>query len=208
MHNIFFGVSLAHWLVLLSAALGLSGTCAYVRDMLRGESKPNLITWGLWGTVPLIATGAALTAHADGWATVRIFMSGFGPLIVFITAFFVPQSYWKLARFDFMCGIFSIIAIVLWLVADLPLVAILFAATADLLATLPTLIKAWRHPETETVYTYFIGLFTALLVVPAIPIWNVENAAFQIYLIIANTLLFLAVMRGYLMKRFNEKLVQ
>lgn len=199
--NFLFGISLAHWLVVISAVLGLSGSFAYIRDMFRGKSKPNLVTWGLWGFAPLIATAAALYASADIWATVRIFMAGFGPLLVFICAFFVPQSYWKLSFFDYSCGIFSLIALGVWLGADSPLLAILLAATADLFATLPTLIKAWKYPETETLYTYFIGLFTAIIVIPAIPVWNIENSAFQIYLLIANILLFSIVLRGNFLRQ-------
>ena len=199
--NFYLGLSLAHWLVILSAVLSLSGSFAYIRDMFRGKSKPNLVTWGLWAFAPLIATGAALSASADIWATVRIFMSGFGPLLIFIFVFIVPQSYWKLSKFDFACGGLSLIALFAWLGANSPVLAILLVAIADLLATLPTIIKAWKYPETETVYTYFIGLFTASIVIPAIPVWNIENSAFQIYLLIANTSLFLIVMRGYFLKR-------
>ena len=199
--NFYLGLSLAHWLVILSAVLGLSGSFAYIRDMFRGKSKPNLVTWGLWAFAPLIATGAALSASADVWATVRIFMSGFGPLLIFVFAFIVPQSYWKLSKFDYACGALSLIALVAWLGSNSPVLAILLAALADLLATLPTIIKAWKFPETETVYTYFIGLFTASIVIPAIPIWNIENSAFQIYLLIANTSLFAIVLRGYFLKR-------
>jgi hypothetical protein len=199
--NYYFGLSLAHWLVVLSAVLSLSGSFAYIRDMFHGKSKPNLVTWGLWAFAPLVATGAALSANADGWATVRIFMSGFGPLLVFLFAFIIRQSYWRLSRFDYVCGVFSIIALLVWLGANSPLLAILLLAVADLLATLPTIIKAWKHPETETLYTYFIGLFTAIIIVPAIPVWNIENSAFQIYLLIANTSLFIIVSRGYFLKR-------
>ena len=199
--NFYLGLSLAHWLVILSTVLSLSGSFAYIRDMFRGKSKPNLVTWGLWAFAPLIATGAALSASADIWATVRIFMSGFGPLLIFIFVFIVPQSYWKLSKFDFACGGLSLIALFAWLGANSPVLAILLVAIADLLATLPTIIKAWKYPETETVYTYFIGLFTASIVIPAIPVWNIENSAFQIYLLIANTSLFLIVMRGYFLKR-------
>jgi len=199
--NFYLGLSLAHWLVILSTVLSLSGSFAYIRDMFRGKSKPNLVTWGVWAFAPLIATGAALSASADIWATVRIFMSGFGPLLIFIFAFIIPQSYWKLSKFDFACGGLSLIALFAWLGANSPVLAILLAAIADLLATLPTIIKAWKYPETETVYTYFIGLFTASIVIPAIPVWNIENSAFQIYLLIANTSLFLIVMRGYFLKR-------
>ncbi len=195
------GVSFVHWLVLLSAAISLSGSFAYIRDMFRKKSAPNLVTWGLWAFAPLIATGAALSAHADGWSTVRIFMSGFGPLLVFVFAFITGQSNWKISRFDILCGAFSLIAIALWLLADSPVSAILFAAIADLLATLPTVIKAWKYPETETLYSYVVGLFTALLVIPAIPVWNIENAAFQVYLLAANMALCFAVVRGTIARK-------
>ena len=199
--NSYLGISFVHWLVLASAAIGLTGTFAYIRDMFRGKSKPNLITWGLWAFAPLIATGAALSAHADGWSTVRIFMSGFGPLLVFLFAFIVRQGYWKLSKIDYVCGLLSLVALGTWLLADSPVLAILFAAIADLFASLPTILKAWKHPETETVYTYFVGLFTASIVLPAIPVWNIENAAFQMYLLTVNTTLFIVVMRGYFLRR-------
>lgn len=194
-------ISLAHWLVLISALISLSGAFAYIRDMFRGTSKPNLVTWGLWAFAPLVATGAALSVQADEWSTVRIFMSGFGPLLVFLAAFIVKQGYWQLSKFDYACGVLSLIALGAWLVADSPIIAILLAATADLFATLPTVLKAWKFPETETLYTYFVGLFTAIIVIPAIPVWNIENAAFQVYLLMANITLFIVVLRGYFLRR-------
>jgi hypothetical protein len=200
-NNFLLGISFAHWLVLISVGLSLTGAFAYIRDMFRGKSKPNLVTWGLWAFAPLVATGAAFSANADGWATVRIFISGFGPLLVFIFAFIVRQSYWKLSRFDYACGVLSIIAILVWVVANSPLAAILLLAVADLFATLPTIIKAWKYPETETLYTYFIGLLTASIIIPAIPVWNIENSAFQIYLLLANSALFITVSRRYFFRR-------
>ena len=109
--NALFGLSYAHWLVLLSVVISLSGAFAYIRDMVRGKSKPNLVTWGLWAFAPLIATGAALSADSDRWATVRIFMSGFGPLLVFGAAIFISQAYWKLSKFDYLCGLMSLMAL-------------------------------------------------------------------------------------------------
>lgn len=198
--NLWIGISLAHWLVILSALIGLSGAFAYIRDMVRGRSTPNLVTWGLWAFAPLVATGAALSADADPWATARIFMAGFGPLLIFLSAFLVRQGYWRLSVFDWACGALSLLALGVWLGADSPLAAILLAAIADLFAMLPTLVKAWKFPETETLYTYFVGLFTASIVIPAIPVWNIENSAFQIYLLIANTALFFIVLRGYIVR--------
>lgn len=198
--NFYLGISFAHWLVVVSAILALSGTFAYIRDIFKGKTKPNLVTWGLWAFAPFIATGAALSVHADGWTTARTFVAGFGPLLIFITGIFISKSYWKLSKFDYACGFLSLVAIGAWLLANSPILAILLAAIADLLATLPTIVKAWKYPETETVYTYFIGIFTASIIIPAIPVWNVENSAFLIYLLVANTTLFIIVMRGYVLK--------
>ncbi len=198
MDSLFLGISFAHWLVLLSALISLSGAAVYIRDIFAGKSKPNLVTWGLWAFAPLIATGAALSASADAWATVRIFMSGFGPFLVFLTGLFVSQSYWKLSWFDYACGALSLVALGVWLIIDSPIFAILLAAIADVFASLPTVIKAWKYPETETFYTYSVGLFTAVIIIPAIPVWNIENAAFQLYLLLINTVLFFTVLRGRL----------
>lgn len=65
-----------------------------------------------------------------------------------------------------LVGALSIIALLAWLGANSPLIAILLLAVADLLATLPTIIKAWKYPETETIYTslnYEMQLFPKML---------------------------------------------
>ena len=153
----------------------------------------------MWALAPLIGTAAALSAHADLWATVRTFLAGFLPLLVFLASFINPRSYWKLTPFDMLCGLFSIIAFVLWIGIDAPRLAILFAAVGDGFAAIPTIRKAWRYPETETGITYLAHFVSALLVLPSIPVWNIQNSAFQVYLLIANTLLLIAVYR----KRFG-----
>lgn len=184
-----------HVLVLVSLGISVVGASVYVRDMFKGTTKPNKVSYLLWALAPLIGTGAALSAGADVWATARIFMSGFVPLVIVIVSFFLTQSYWKLTRFDLLCGVFSVIALIVWVLADAPRMAILFAALADGFALIPTLRKAWRNPETETGITYVLGFIAAIIVIPSIPVWNIENSAFQIYLMTANTLLVLFVYR-------------
>jgi len=190
-----FNLSFVHWLVILSAGISIAGASAYVRDTLNGRTKPNRITWSMWALAPLIGTAAALSAHADMWATTRVFLAGFLPLIVFITSFVNPQSYWKLTVFDIACGVCSLLALAIWGFADSPRLAILLAATGDGFASLPTIRKAWKHPETETGLTFIFSLIAVLLVLPSIPVWNIENAAFQIYLLVVAIILIFAIYR-------------
>lgn len=188
----------SHFLVLISGLLLVIGTSAYIRDTIKGKTKPNRISWFLWALLPLIGTGAAIQAGADIWATTRIFLAGFLPLIVFLASFINRQSYWHLTHFDWICGAFAALAILVWAFLDSPKTAILFAVIGDGFAALPTFIKAWKYPETETAITYLISFIAALLVIPSIPVWNIENSAFQIYLLGANLFLVLAIYRKYL----------
>ena len=192
-------MSFVHWLVVFSALISLIGSFAYVRDTLKGTTRPNRVSWALWALAPLIGTGAAISAHADIWATTRTFLAGFLPLLVLIASFVNPQSYWKLTVFDFLCGAFSVLALLVWGFAESPRLAVLLAAAADGFAALPTIRKAWTNPETETGLTFAAGLAAVLLVLPSIPKWTIENSAFQVYLLAINSLILLAIYR----KRFK-----
>ena len=196
---IIFELSWPHWLVLLSVVLSIVGSYAYIRDTLKGTTKPNRVSFSMWALAPLIGTAAAISADADIWATVRIFMAGFMPLLIFLFSFVNPQSYWRLSLFDFLCGFCSVVAIAVWGLVDAPRMAILFAAIGDGFASLPTIRKAWWYPETETGLAYIMSFISALIIIPSIPVWNIENASFQVYLLTANTLLLFAVYR----KRFG-----
>jgi hypothetical protein len=188
-------MTFTNWLVVLSAILAFLGSSAYIRDTLKGKTKPNRVTWLMWALAPLIGTAAAVSADANLWVTFRVFLSGFFPLIIFFVSFINPQSFWKLTTFDLLCGACSLLALIVWLGLGNPQSAILLAVVGDGFAVLPTVRKSWTNPETETGITYVTGLAATLLVLPSIPIWNIENSAFPIYLLVANVLLIFAVYR-------------
>jgi len=185
----------AHWLVIASGLITTLGAAGYIRAMVAGRTKPNRVSWLMWALAPLIGTGAAISAGADLWATVRIFLGGLLPLIVLIASLWCPQSYWQTTRFDRLCGWLSGLALLTWVAAASPRAAILLAVAADTFASIPTIVKAWRYPGTESGVAYLTGLLGALLVIPSITTWNIENSAFQIYLILVNIVLVIAVYR-------------
>ena len=137
----------------------------------------------MWAIAPLIAFFAALS---DGvtWAVVPVFMSGFGPLSVLIVSFFTKKAYWKLEKFDYVCGLFSFLALVLWYLTKNPAVAIVFAILSDGLAAIPTITKSWKHPETEHASPFFATIISVSLSFFAIKNWSFSELAFSIYLIL------------------------
>jgi len=186
-------MSFVHILVIFSAVISIFGSSTYIWDTIKGKTKPNRVSWSLWALAPIIATFAALSAHADVWATTRVFLSGFMPLLIFIASFFNKKSFWKITFFDAICGVFSFLAIIVWLLMGSAQWAILLAVIADGFASLPTMVKGWKHPETETGLTFALGFIAVLLVLPSIPVWDIQNSAFQIYLLIVNAFLVFAI---------------
>lgn len=125
--------------------------------------------------------------------------------MVFIATFINKKSYWELNFFDAICGILSAIALGVWMIVDYPRYAILIAATGDGFAALPTILKAWKYPETENGMIFVASLISVLLVIPSIDVWNIENASFQIYLLVINTILVFAVYRRKIFLRSLNK---
>jgi hypothetical protein len=183
----------AHLLVILSVIVMLAGALPYFLDTLSGKTRPNLVTWFMWMLAPAVSAGAALASDADVWATTRVIVGGFVPLMVLAAAFVSKHGHWQLTRFDLGCGALSLLALIFWGVVDSPLMAIVLATAGNTVASVPTLIKAWKFPETETSITFATSFISSLLILPSIPVWNIENAAFQILLLLTTGLLLIAV---------------
>ncbi len=180
------------YLVFVAAFATLVATYVYIRSMFKGGAKPNRVSWLMWSIAPFIATAAAIS-NGVGWAALPVFMSGFSPLLIFTASFVTKKAYWKLASFDYVCGILSGLALVLWYVTKDPNVAIAFAIVADGLAAIPTLTKAWNHPETESAWPFIVGVFNALTSFGAATMWTFSEYAFPLYLIAINVMLSFSV---------------
>ncbi len=173
------------YIVFFGAAIQLVGGILYCKAVITGRAKPNLITWLLWAISPLIGTAAALSDGVS-WSILPTFMAGLCPLLVFIVALFSPKAYWKLTWFDYICGVCSVIACVIWMELHHVIFTTIFAILADLLAAIPTLIKSWRYPASETISSYITGLVSNIFSLWIISSWKFTAYAFPIYLIIIN----------------------
>ena len=186
------------YLIFVAAFATLLATYVYIRSMFKGGTKPNRVSWLMWSIATFIAAAAAVS-NGVGWAVLPVFMAGFSPFLIFIASFVTKKAYWKLSSFDYFCGVLSGLALVLWYVTKDPNIAITFAIASDGLASIPTLTKAWNHPETESAWPYIVGVFNALTSFGAATMWTFSEYAFPAYLIVMNVMIFFSV--------YNKKLV-
>jgi hypothetical protein len=180
------------YLVLIAAFASLLATFVYVRSMFKGGAKPNRVSWLMWSIAPFIASAAAVSSGV-GWAALPVFMSGLSPFLILVSSFVLRNAHWKVGSFDYVCGALSVLALVLWYATKDPNVAIVFAMASDGLASVPTLTKAWEHPETESAWPFMVGVFNASTSFAVLTTWTFSEYAFPAYLIVINLLLFFSV---------------
>ncbi len=175
--------------VILAAAINFSGSLSYIHSTLKGKTKPNKMTWFLWAVAPLIAFFAQLKEHV-GWVALTTLMAGLMPLLILIASIFNKKSYWKLSSIDYICGLISVLALVLWLVTGKGLLAITFGILADFVAALPTLKKSFYQPGTEHHTIFLLASISAIITLLTISNWRVENYIFALYLLVIDVVLF------------------
>lgn len=166
--------------IYLGTAIGAAGAVVYLRDTLRGTTQPNRVTWLLWAIAPLLAAAVALSGGA-GLRALPTFMVGFMPLLIFIASFHNSASVWKVRRMDYACGAVSVIGTVVWLVTRNGVLAISAAIAADFLAGVPTLMKSWTHPQTETVHSYIGAVISMIVLLLTVDHWTFDVVAFPLF---------------------------
>lgn len=178
----------------IGVLVNLFASIWYAKTVADGGTKPNLVSWLIWSLAPFIGTFLALKAGA-GLAASGIFLAGFGPLMVIVVSLFKKNVFWKILPFDLVCGFFSIVALVLYVLTNNLAVSIIFAILSDFLAAVPTLRKTWNFPETEHFSTYTGGIINNIFALLIIKNWSFSIFAFPIYFITINLAILFAIYR-------------
>jgi hypothetical protein len=181
-------------IIYITILISLAGYFFYFKDIFYGETRPNLISWFLWMLAPFIGAFFQIKAGV-GLSVIPIFMAGFGPLLVIVVSLFRKNSIWKITRLDLFCGFLALLALVFYVFTHNLGISILFAILSDGLAFIPTYLKAWKFPETETATIYFASIFNNTLALLIIRNWIFAIYSFNAYLIIANIFLVIILYR-------------
>lgn len=178
--------------VILGALIAFPGLLIYLWNTLKGKTKPNRVTWGLWTVAPLIAFAAQIN-EGVGLRALITFMAGFGPLLVFIASFINKKSVWKLGVFDYVCGVLSVLGLILWLLTSNGNLAIVFAILADGLAAAPTIVKSYKEPESESAWAFGLSAVSAIITLLTIDTWTFAFYGFPLYILVVCLLLFFLI---------------
>jgi hypothetical protein len=179
---------LPEYFVIVGGLVLSLGSLYYFYETIRGKAKPNRATWLLWGIFPLVIFIGQRAQGVDTAAFVSL-ASGSIPFLVVVASFLNKRAYWKTQAFDYVCAGVAAGGIILWALTNNAYFAIAFALFADAVAALPTIIKAYKYPETESWIAFALGAAGATICILALKVWTFENYAFIVWIFVVNTVI-------------------
>ena len=188
----------------LCIILSLIGSLSYIKDIFRGKAKPNRVSWIFWTIAPFVGVYIGYKSGVSIALLASTFTAGFTPLLVLIATFFNKSSYWEITKFDIICGMLSFFAIIIWVTTRNGVISISFAILADLFASIPTIIKSWKHSETETAFMYSLGILNQVIMFMIMTNFTFLNMAFPTYFVLTNLAVILGVERKEISKLFRN----
>lgn len=165
----------------------------YVRAILRGQTRPHVFSWIIWGAGTFVVALAQL-ADGAGVGAWPIAVSGIITIGVAILAW-QRSADLRFTRLDWVFLILALSALPLWYLTDTPLSAVIVLTTVDLLGFGPSVRKAYDHPHEENAVFFTLGAVRNGFVVLALENYSWTTMLFPAAVGIA-CLLFVALILG------------
>lgn len=162
------------------------GYVPYLRDIIKGKTKPHLYSWFLWAFVTAIAFALQFSGGAGSGSFVTLAAALM--CIAVIILGFIQKSKIKIIKIDTIFLILAFIALGLWLIAKQPVLSAILATSVDLLGFAPTVRKSWNNPYTETLSFYYLNSLRFGLAVVALQKYSLVTALYPISWLVANSM--------------------
>lgn len=165
----------------------------YVRAILRGQTRPHVFSWIIWGAGTFVVALAQL-ADGAGVGAWPIAVSGIITIGVAILAW-QRSADLRFTRMDWVFLILALSALPLWYLTDTPLSAVIVLTGVDLLGFGPSVRKAYDRPHEENAVFFTLGAVRNGFVVLALENYSWTTMLFPATVGIA-CLLFVALILG------------
>jgi hypothetical protein len=175
------------WLLgTLAAVLQVISCVPYVRDTLRGTTRPHRGTWIIWCALALIVL-ASQWADGGRWSLLLVVAQFAGCAV--ILALSVPRGVGGASRTDLALLAVAAAGLVGWYLAGDPTIATACVVLADSIAVVMMLPKTYADPYSETLSAYVLSTFSVLLAAAAVGSLNASLLLYPAYLVAADTML-------------------
>jgi hypothetical protein len=167
----------------LAGAIGVADMVPYVRDILRGTTRPHRGTWLIWGVLAFVVY---LSQRADGasWSLIMAGTQVVANGVVFALAIRRGEGGVSVAERALIA--LAGIGVIGWIVVNEPLVATFCVVAADLIAAAMMMPKTYHDPGSETLATFAFASLGGALAVGAVGVLDASLLLYPAYYCLVN----------------------
>ena len=176
---------------IVSSIAVIVGFVPYFIEIKRNKTQPHMLSWTGWGFVTALAATAMIL---DGftWGALIVAANSVQCFAVAIYSLIKRSGVWSTGWHDYLFFILGITGLVLWQIFNNPDIAIGFAIAADLSFGLPTLIKIYKYPKSETAFSWSIFALAGVTGLVAVSYISFTEIAYPAYLALYDSSVFFA----------------
>jgi hypothetical protein len=168
----------------LAGLFQAAASVPYVRDVLRGSTRPHRGTWAIWCILSVVAL-ASQRADGAGWSLFLVAALFLGTFVVVVLA--VRRGVGGATPLDGALLAVAAAGVVGWYLADTATIATACVVFADTVAVVLMLPKTWRDPGSETLSTYVLGLVSVVLAAASVGALDARLLLYPVYLAAAES---------------------
>jgi len=167
----------------LGGVAGIADTVPYVRDTVRGSTRPHRGSWLIWGVLAIVACLAQL-ADGASWSALMTGTQAILTGLVFIPAIRYGEG--GMSATDLSLITLAGGGVIGWILACEPVVAVGCVIAADLTAFAMMTPKVHRDPRSETLSTYALASIGGALATGAVGMLDLSLLLYPAYYCLVN----------------------
>jgi len=152
------------------------GFYPYISSVFKGQTKPHVFSWVIWGISTLVVFFAQLAddGGAGAWPT------GVAAVVTFYVAFlaYAKRADVLITKSDWVFFLLALFSIPIWYFTSSPLWAVLILTLVDILGSIPTFRKAYYRPFDENILFYLITGVRCFISILALEHFSVTTILF------------------------------
>jgi len=167
----------------LAGLVGIADTIPYVRDTVRGLTRPHRGTWLIWGVLAIVA---CLSQRADGasWSLIMAGVQAVLTSVIFLLS--IRHGEGGLRPTEAVMIALAGGGVIGWIVANEPIIATACVVAADLIGAAMMVPKTYRDPGSETLATFAFASFGGALAAGAVGALDPSLLLYPIYYCLVN----------------------